>query len=193
MGYAMAELQSTETSKEWHPSSGLVRAWTIASIPVLVAALVFYRAVSAGGHIPTSGWFEPLPTAVGLVVFVGLTVVHEAVHGVSMAALGARPEFGLIKIGGSNLGWGVYTTAPGHLFTKRQYCFVTAAPVVGLSLLGIPACASPLGDFMYLAFAFQLVGAVGDAAILWQTLHQPGDVLCEDRKDGVRFVRRTPR
>jgi hypothetical protein len=64
---------------------------------------------------------------------------------------------------------------------------------VGLSLLGIPACASPLGDFMYLAFAFQLVGAVGDAAILWQTLLQPGDVLCEDRKDGVRFVRRTPR
>jgi hypothetical protein len=189
----VADPEWTEISEEWHPSPDLVRKWAIASIPVLLVALVFYRAVSLGWRIPTEGWFDPLPTAVGILVYVALLAAHEANHGISMAALGARPEFGLMKIGGSNLGWGVYTTAPGHLFTKRQYCFVTAAPVVSLSILGIAACASPLGDYMYLAFACQLIGGVGDAGILWQTLGQPGDVLCEDRRDGARFVRRVPR
>jgi hypothetical protein len=184
--------QVTEVSEEWHPSPGLVRAWTIVTIPVFVLALVFYRLISTGGRIPADWWPGPADAAIALLGVVGLFAIHEAVHGVSMAALGAHPEFGLMKIGGSNLGLGIYTTAPGHLFSKRQYCFVTAAPVVGLSLLGIAACASPLGNYLYLGFAAQLVGGVADAGILWKTLGQPADVLCEDRRDGARFVRRVP-
>jgi hypothetical protein len=65
-----------------------------------------------------------------------------------------------------------------------------AAPMVIVSLAGIPACLSPLGPYLWLPFAWHLGGCVGDAIIVWRTLRQPAGVLCQDLDDCTRFVRR---
>jgi hypothetical protein len=170
---------------EWQATPKTNGYWVVWSIPVAVAGTFAYGTVAIGSS-PTQSSFPLLPLIVAVAAVFGL---HEAIHGIVIAAFGARPEFGVVR---TTSGWGVafYATARGHLFTRRQYLIVTAAPMVILSLAGIPACLSPLGPYLWFPFAWHLGGCVGDAIIVWRTLRQPAGVLCQDLDDGTRFVRR---
>jgi hypothetical protein len=170
---------------EWQATPKTNGYWVVWSIPVAVAGMFAYGTVATGSP-PTQSSFPLLPLIVAVVAIFGL---HETAHGIFIAAFGARPEFGVVRTAS---GWPVafYVTALGRLFTRRQYLIVTAAPMLILSLAGIPACISPLGSYLWLPFAWHLGGCVGDAIIIWRTLRQPADVLCQDFDDCTRFVRR---
>ena len=175
-----------EIISEWHATPKTNGYWIVWSIPVAVAGMFAYGTVATGSP-PTQSSIPPLPLIAAVVAVFGL---HEAVHAILIAAFGARPEFGIVRVGRSGVPLALFATALGHLFTRRQYLIVTAAPMVILSLAGIPACLSPLGGYLWLPFAWHLGGCVGDAIIIWRTLRQPADVLCQDLDDCTRFVRR---
>jgi hypothetical protein len=175
-----------EEISEWQETPKTNGYWIVWSIPVAVAGMFAYGALATGSP-PTQSSFPLLPLVVAVAAVFGL---HEAIHGIVIAAFGARPEFGVVRVGRSGVPMAVYTAARGHFFTRRQYLVVTAAPMVILSLAGIPACLSPLGGYLWLPFAWHLGGCIGDAIIVWRTLHQPADVLCQDLEDCTRFVLR---
>jgi hypothetical protein len=176
-----------EIVSEWHATPKTDGYWIVWSIPVAAVGMAAYGTVATGSP-PTQMSFPLLPLVAAFLAVLGL---HEAVHGMVIAAFGARPEFGMVWVGRSGVPVAFYATALGHLFTRREYLIVTAAPVAILSLAGIPACLSPLGGYLWLPFAFHLGGCVGDAIIIWRTLGQPANVLCQDLLDSTRFVRRS--
>jgi hypothetical protein len=109
--------------------------------------------------------------------------VHEGVHGIFLLAFGARPKFGMLRIG--VLPYAFYTTDPGHRFTRRQYLAITLAPLAILGLLGIPLCM--LSPYLVVPFTLHLAGCIGDIAVARHVLQGPPTVTCEDLRDGVRF------
>jgi hypothetical protein len=177
-----------EIISEWHATPKTNGYWVVWSIPVAVVGMYAYGTVATGSP-PTQSSFPLLPLIVAVAV-AAVFGLHEAIHGIVIAAFGARPEFGVVRVGRSGFPVAFFAAAQGHLFTRRQYLVVTAAPMVIVSLAGIPACLSPLGAYLWLPFAWHLGGCVGDAIIVWRTLRQPAGVLCQDRDDCTRFMRR---
>lgn len=177
-----------EIVSEWQATPKTNGYWIVWSIPVAVAGMYAHGTVATGSP-PTQSSFPLLPLIAAVAAVFGL---HEAIHGIVIRAFGARPEFGVVRVGRSGLPMAIYATARGHLFTRRQYLIVTAAPVVIVSLAGIPACLSTLGAYLWFPFAWHLGGCVGDAIIAWRTLRQPAGVLVQDLDDRTRFVRRAP-
>lgn len=171
---------------EWHPHRGTILIWTIAQVPIGFIGIVIYLGIAVHGQFPTSGtvYFFPQIVALFALTF-GLAAVHEAVHGITMLAFGARPQFGVLKISGIPAGF--YATAPGYRFTWRQYLVVGLAPLALLAPLGVPACLLPFGVYLAIPFAVHLAGCVGDLTIVWHVLRAPSNVLVEDLRDGMRI------
>jgi hypothetical protein len=171
-------------SSEWHPTRTTWILWLILSLPILYVGAVVYTTAALHGETPrSSGTVEMGALMVVLLLGFGLMWVHEGVHGIFMLAFGARPRFGMLRIG--LLPYAFYTTDPGHRFTRRQYLAVSLAPLAILGLLGVPLCM--LSSYLVVPFAFHLAGCVGDIAISRHVLQGPPTVVCEDLRDGVRF------
>ena len=126
---------------------------------------------------------------IGLVVVLTafLVVVHEGIHAAVMSLFGARPRFGGTLVGGALPA--VYTTAPGHRFTRSQYLAVAVAPGIAISVVGFAACFTGLGLVLVVPLAMHLGGCVGDAAATWHVLREPPGTMFEDLRDGIRFHR----
>lgn len=170
---------------EWKPTKATVRAWTILSMPITAVALLGYVLVAVHGDIPGSWSIDSNQILLIVALTFALGCIHEGVHGVAMLVFGARPQFGVLKIGGA-IG-GLYTTAPGHRFGRRQYLILGLAPLVILAPLGVLACLLPFGAYLAVPFAIHLAGCIGDVAIAWHVLNGPPDVVCEDLRDGMRL------
>jgi hypothetical protein len=171
-------------SSEWHPTRTTWILWLILALPMLYVGAVVYTTAALHGETPrSSGTVEMGALMVVLLLGFGLAWVHEGVHGIFMLAFGARPKFGMLRIG--LLPYAFYATDPGHRFTRRQYLAVCLAPLAILGLLGIPLCM--LSPYLVLPFAFHLAGCIGDIAISRHVLQGPPTVICEDLRDGVRF------
>jgi hypothetical protein len=158
--------------------------WTILSLPMLYVGAVVYLLAAFHGET-VSGTLDVRALIAVLLLYLGLVWVHEGVHGIFMLAFGARPQFGVLRIG--LLVYGFYTTDPGYRFTRRQYLAVCLAPLAILGLLGIPLCMLPFGGYLVLPFAIHLAGCIGDIAISRHVLQSPPTVTCEDLRDGIRF------
>jgi hypothetical protein len=174
---------------EYKPSSLTVWVWTILALPITaIGAGIYYRAAT-GGSGQASGTIHPVELLLYLglatILTLALGVVHEGVHGIVARAFGARPEYGILKIGGVLAG--LYTTTPGHRFSRGQYLLVALAPLAIIAPLGIPVCMLPFGGYLVLPFAIHLSGCLGDATIAWHTLRAPVGAMCEDMRDGCRF------
>ena len=167
---------------EWHPSGITLLAWTVLTVPIVVIGFFAYMLVPWGSGETISLSITPL-----LALLLSLVCVHEALHGIAVVAFGARPEFGLLKMGGIPIGF--FTTAPGHRFSRRQYLIVALAPIAILTPLGVPACLLPFGTYMAAGFALVLAGSVGDMTIAWHVVRAPSGVVFEDLRDGIRFWR----
>jgi hypothetical protein len=170
---------------EWKPTKATVRAWTILSIPITAVALLGYTLVAVRGDIPVSWSIDSNQILLIVALTLGLGCIHEGVHGIAMLAFGAKPEFGVLKIG--RMIGGLYTTAPGHRFGRRQYLILGLAPLVILAPLGVLACLLPFGAYLAAPFAIHFAGCIGDVTIAWHVLKGPPDVVCEDLRDGMRF------
>ncbi len=166
---------------EWRPTRKTLLAWTILGTPISVVAWFGYTLVALHGEIPTSA-------TIGfgqIALIVGLGWVHEGVHGVFVVVFGAKPQYGILKIGG--IPAGLYTTAAGHRFGRLQYLILCLAPLLVLAPLGVPACLLPFGAYLAFPFAIHLAGCIGDVTIAWHVLRAPPDVVCEDMRDGLRL------
>lgn len=172
---------------EWKPSKATTRVWTILSIPIFLVGLDIYAAAATGGHSSGTASFGQIMLFLALATVLTLILgcIHEGVHAIALAVFGAKPAFGILKIGG--LVAGLYTTAPGVRFGRRQYLVICLAPLVVLAPLGIPACMLPMGGYLVLPFAMHLAGCIGDVTIVWHVLRGPADVTCEDLRDGLRL------
>ena len=68
----------------------------------------------------------------------------------------------------------VYTTAPGHLFTRTGYVVVALAPsVILIALTAALVGWTPSGGWMVVPAAFHLAGCVGDWWLVGLAGHQP--------------------
>ena len=177
---------------DWRPDRTAAVVWNLLALPLLLLALAVYLPLAAlgrGGSI--SGRFGPVEVLLflllSLVLLAALLGVHEALHGLAMAAFGARPRFGAAMV--ARVAPALYTTAPGHRFTRGQYLVVALAPAVLVSAAGAAACLTPVGVFLALPLAGHLAGCIGDFAATIRLLREPPGTACEDLRDGIRFHR----
>jgi hypothetical protein len=122
-------------------------------------------------------------TLLGAIVSVVLALIlHEAAHGLVFWVLTRRrPVFGF-------KGWYLYAAAPGWYFTRPQFLAVGFAPLVLVTLLGLPllAFAPPLvAGLTVLGLIVNATGAIGDLYIMSRLLRLPRRAVVEDRLDGV--------
>jgi len=177
---------------EWRPSRADALLLNVLAVPLLLIGVAgFLRLATL--RLPTAGRasLELSSVLLFLLLTVLLTallfVVHEAVHGLVMAAFGARPRFGALMIAG--MAPALYTTAPGHRFSRAQYLAVGLTPAVAISAVGALACLTATGLILVVPLSIHLSGCVGDFAATLRLSREPRGTLCEDLRDGIRFHR----
>lgn len=184
---------TNEVTRHWTVSRPVVLTWIVLAFPLFLLGIWLFGAV----YVLTHGVRE-FSVELGivellllLVISAGLLVLHELVHGLAMRRMGAAPSFGadiLLKMAPV-----LYTTAPGHRFSRREYLVVALAPVVVVSGLGVAWVAiGPFGKELVPALALHLTGCIGDLWVAGLILREPADTTFEDRRDGVTFRRRSP-
>lgn len=165
---------------------------------VLATALLVVGAALGLGILALEGaseWVVKLTAAqvLRMVVFTTLVTgatltLHEALHGLGMVVVGARPRFGA-GVMSPGLPY-LYTTSDGHLFTRLQYLVIAAAPnlLINLGLLWLIAF-GPHATWFVVPFAVHLSGGIGDAWLCWATLVERPGTLVEDQRAGIRVYR----
>jgi hypothetical protein len=185
---------SNEETRQWTVSTSVVLSWIILALPLGLLGIWLFGAV----YLLTHGVRE-LSTEIGLpelllllAITTGLLALHELVHALAMRRMGAAPSFGadiLLKIAPV-----LFTNAPGHQFSRREYLVVALAPMIVVSSLGAAWVAlGPFGKELVLPLALHLSGCIGDLWMVGVILAQPPETTFEDRRDGVTLRRRAPR
>jgi putative zincin peptidase len=177
---------------DWRPGRAEAVLLNVLSLPLLVIGIVGFlwlatRRLPASGHLVLGLRELGLFLVATVVLTAVLLLAHEGIHGLAMAAFGARPRFGAMMI--ANVAPALYATAPGHMFGRGQYLAVAVMPAAVISVLGGLACRTALGPFLVLPLAFHLAGCIGDADATLRLLRQPRGTRCEDLRDGIRFHR----
>src|SRR5690349_3700712 len=183
-----ADLVSAEVEvSEWRPDARSGAWWSLASIAIVVVGLFLFGfpLVLRTGRLIVEVNVAGVAAVVLLTAV--LTLVHEGIHGAAIAVFGGRPEFGRTMVGGVMPA--LYTTAPGHRFSRGQYIVIATAPAVIISVLGFAACFVAAGPVLFVPLALHLGGCTGDAVATWKVLRQPPGTIFEDLRDGIRFHR----
>jgi len=177
---------------EWRPNLRTAVLWNLLAVPLMLGGLLlFFRLATLPLGAGVTAVFRPvdilLTLLVTVVVTAALLAAHEGLHGLVMAAFGARPRFGGLMI--ARLMPALFTTAPGHRFTRPQYLAVALTPAAAISALGSLACLTPVGLYLVVPLAIHFAGCVGDFSATVRLLREPRGTLCEDLRDGIRFYR----
>lgn len=175
---------------DWRPTRRAGLVMNVAGLLAAVVGLAGYGALAIAGAPSGSFtiggwdlWFGLLGTVGAIVV---LALFHEALHGLAMLLFGARPRFG-VGVAGGGLIPNVFTTSPGHLFTRTQYLVVALTPSVALTLLTVVLVGwGPMGGWLVVPAAIHLGGCVGDWWLVAQAVRHPANCRYEDLKDGLR-------
>lgn len=172
---------------EWRPGSATWIGWLVGGTAMAVVGYLGYLLVAWHGAIPQGSTLNF--SALQILLLVGLAAVHEGIHGVFMLACGARPQFGILRVGHTPMGF--YATSPGHRFGRARYLSIVLAPLAIISPLGI-IVSFAVGADMAFPFAIVFGGCVGDLNIMWHVLRAPRGALYEDMRDGLRVWRSAP-
>jgi len=177
---------------EWRPNLRTAVLWNLLAVPLMLGGLLlFFRLATLPLGAAVTAVFRPvdilLTLLVTVVVTAALLAAHEGLHGLVMAAFGARPRFGGLMI--ARLMPALFTTAPGHRFTRPQYLAVALTPAAAISALGSLACLTAVGLYLVVPLAIHFAGCVGDFSATVRLLREPRGTLCEDLRDGIRFYR----
>jgi hypothetical protein len=174
-------------SDEWRPSARSGLWWSVLGLILVGAGLIVFAIPVFGPRTRVSIPIGPIE----VVVVVGLTLLlalaHEGIHGAAMSRFGAKPKFGATVV--AAVMPALYTTAPGHLFTRAQYLVIALAPGIAISIVGFAACFSPIGPYLVVPLALHLGGCTGDAIASIRVLREAPGTLFEDLRDGIRFHR----
>jgi hypothetical protein len=182
---------TNEVIRHWTVSRPVVLTWIVLGFGLFFLGIWLFGAVYLLSHRVQefSVQLGIVELVLLLVVTAGLLVLHEFLHALAMRRLGAAPSVGadiLLKIAPV-----LYTTAPGHLFSRREYLVVALAPIVLVSGLGAAWVAMwPFGKELVQPLALHLGGCIGDLWIAGLILRGPADATFEDLRDGVIVRRR---
>jgi hypothetical protein len=163
--------------------TNLVLAQILAIGLTLVWGVLFYLFARL---MERTGQGASADTTIMLLSYLGVLLIHELIHGLTMLSFGAKPKYGVM--------WKelmFYATSPGYAFTRNQFLAVSYAPfvVVTLAVLGclaflhLPYLTWPL----IAAGAGNAGGAIGDIWISKVVLRYPAEAKIMDEKDGVRI------
>jgi hypothetical protein len=148
--------------------------WTIQG-PAVFEALVVVT------ETPTGLSFVVNWALVGGVTVLALgttVVVHELVHGAVFGRYGYRVSYGAMPH------IGAFYATPFHQFVAREHVFpVALAPLVLLSVVGLPLLAVPVPLVAFFAFQSLVInaaGASGDLYIVAYLLRRPAGTLLYD-------------
>ncbi|KZN25912.1 hypothetical protein A4G99_02135 [Haladaptatus sp. R4] len=152
----------------------------VASVLALVGSVVGFGAIlwvfqgrPEGGSI-TFGLVE---LVVAFLTVIGTFVIHEAIHGVVFRLLGYRVSFGFAASVPA-----LYTAAFDQFVTRRDNLLTGVAPLVVVTVVGIPLLAAPIPIALvaYLALLVNTSGGVGDCYMAWRLWRLPDGTLCYD-------------
>jgi len=189
----MTPQANDELLAEFGVSRQLVLQWTVVStFGVLVSLvgflLVYYLAtgdagVTEFGFDAAAGWWNLGLTflfAVGSMVLV--IVLHELCHGAAIRAFGGTARYGLGVV------YAVFPYAfatTDTRFTRNQFLVVALAPLVLLTLLGVPAMVLFERPWLAVPLALNAGGAVGDIWMALTLLSYPASVSVIDSETGL--------
>lgn len=147
---------------------------------ILQGPAVFESLVNVTETGPILTFVFDWPLIVGVTILaLGVTVVvHELIHGVVFARYGYRVSYGAMPH------IGAFYATPFHQFVARDHVFpVALAPLVVISLVGLPLLAVPVPVVAF--FVFQLLvinamGAAGDLYIVVVLHRKPAGTLLYD-------------
>ena len=161
--------------------------WSVAGVVVAVVAIPIFGIplLIRTGHAVIQ--FGVSDIVIMVVLAAALVMVHEGLHAAVMSMFRARPTFGATLVGRAFPA--LYTTAPGHRFTRAQYLAVTVTPGISISLVGFAACFTGIGTYLVIPLAMHLGGCIGDAIATWHVMREPQGTMYEDLRDGIRFHR----
>jgi len=180
---------------EFSMSRPLVVQWTVVStVGFLVSLfgflLLYYGvtgdpAVTEFAFTPDTGWWN---MGLTLLVIAGLTLgiilPHELCHGLAIRAFGGHPQYGFGV---------VYFVFPYAFattetrFTRNQFLVVALAPLVVLSVIGIPIMLVFEWKWLAIPLAMNAGGAVGDIWMALTLLSYPSGVTVIDTTTGLEI------
>ena len=180
---------------EYGMSRPLVLQWTVVSLLGFVVALfgllLLYYGVTgdaAGTELvvtPDTGWWN-LGLTIGVLVGVLLLVIvpHELCHGLGIRFFGGEPRFGL------GVAYFVFPYAFATTetrFSRNQFIVIALAPLVILSVLGVPVMLVFEWPWLALPLALNAGGAVGDLWMVLTLLSYPSTVTVVDTTTGLEI------
>ena len=157
---------------------------------VLLAALVRPGGVTLSFEDVTFTQFFGVLIGGAVATTVLVLVLHEATHGlVFWLFTRSRPTFGF-------KGWYAYASAPGWHLTKGRFLAVLLAPIVVLTVVGLPLVAfgpPVLALFTLLGLIGNATSAVGDLYMCLRLLRVSRSAIVEDQRDGITWYVPAPR
>jgi hypothetical protein len=141
---------------------------------LMVLSMVGYSLLFLKGVVP-------LPSPLVLLLSIVLTlVVHELLHGLGFALVGARPRFSAGLRGGMPY---LFTTSPGQRLERLSMLLVGVLPFLLLDLVGLALGAyAPARLIGLIVFALNTGGAAGDLWLLTLILRSPPGTSFEAAK-----------
>ncbi|WP_336360506.1 DUF3267 domain-containing protein [Haladaptatus sp. ZSTT2] len=172
---------SRQLALEW---TGLSLAGFVVSLFALGGLYAGVTGKTVGGIVIESGNTGSVVTTlvVGLVLIIGVIVVHELIHGVAMSHYGGNPRYG------TGVAYFVlpyaYATADTE-FTRNQFIVIALAPLVIITAVGVPIMLIFDLPLLLLALAINIAGAVGDLWMVSVLSRFPADVDVVDTMTGL--------
>jgi hypothetical protein len=193
-----------DPTKKSHPSGALpdtyheVLYWRVTDKParvvvlqavgvllLLVFGVIFFNLAGSLGRMPTQGNIGPAEIGLLLLAILLTFILHEAVHGLIMRALGARPRYGILWKSAM-----LYATSPGFSYRRNNYVVISLAPLVVLSALVVLGMWLMQGTLwvalLAVCGAFNASGAIGDVWISTIVLRYAPTARIVDERDGIR-------
>ena len=122
-----------------------------------------------------------------LALMIAVIILHELVHGLFFWIFtGKHPEFG------TGPGY-AYAAMPDWFFSKGRYLVIGLSPLIGLTAVGLAACALAPQAWLTALLASMIInagGAIGDMYVCWRVARDGPDVWIKDSGDGFQLYRR---
>lgn len=177
-------------------SRTLVLQWTAVStlgfLVSLVMFLALYYVVTGDGTAtelslgldPDGLWWWNLALSILAVVALMALVIlpHELCHGIAIRAFGGNPRYG---VGVAYFVFPYAFATTDTRFTRNQFLVVVLAPLVVLTLLGVPLMVLFEWPWLAVPLAMNAGGAVGDVWMALILLSYPPGVSVLDSETGL--------
>jgi len=160
---------------------------------LLIISILFFswiaNQIRSSFDISFSFEFSSIPSALfalGKLLFTIIIVLaaHEGIHALFFWIFsGQKPLVGF-------KGAYAYAAMPGWYFPRRQYLIIGIAPLILITLVGIPLLAvipASILNLVLVALVINTSGAVGDLVVVIWLLTKPRDTIVLDKIDTIEF------